>query len=59
MKDNYSALLIAGVMLVAVSQAVEEMTPPVAVFLHGVLVGLSIVCSVLGLVLCARSARKG
>jgi hypothetical protein len=58
MKDNYSALLIAGVMLVAVSQAIEGMTSPTAVFLHGVLIGLSIVCSALGLFLYARAPRK-
>ena len=59
MKDNYSALLIAGVMLVAISQAIEGMISPLAVFLHGVMIGLSIVCSVLGLVLYVGSARKG
>jgi hypothetical protein len=58
MKDNYTALLIAGVMLVAVSQALEGMATPLAQFLHGVLIGLSIVCSAIGLVLYARSAKK-
>lgn len=59
MKDNYSALLIAGVLLLAVSQALESLTGPLANFVHGVLIGLSIVCSVIGLVLYARSARTG
>jgi hypothetical protein len=58
MKDNYTALLIAGLTLVAVSQALEGLTTPVARFLHGLLVGLSIVCSVIGLTLYARSAKK-
>jgi len=34
MKDNYSALLIAGDMLVAVSQALEGPATPVVRFLH-------------------------
>lgn len=59
MKDNYSALLIAGVLLVAVSQALESLSTPLANFLHGVLIGLSIVCSTVGLVLYVPSARKG
>jgi hypothetical protein len=58
MKDNYSALLIAGVMLVAVSQTLESLTTPVARFLHGLLIGMSIVCSVIGLVLYTQSTKK-
>ena len=58
MKDNYSALLIAGVILMGVSQAIEGMTSPVALFLNGVLIGLSLVCSVVGLILYARAPKK-
>jgi hypothetical protein len=59
MKDNYSGLLIASVLLVAISQALEGLNTPVASFLHGFLIGLSIVCSVVGLVAYSRSAGKG
>jgi hypothetical protein len=58
MKDNYSALLIAAVMLLGVSQALDGMVTPIARFLNGVLIGLSIVCSVIGLVLYVRSTKK-
>jgi hypothetical protein len=58
MKDNYTSLLIAGVMLVAVSQTLEGIASPAARFGHGVLIGLSIVCSVLGLILYVRPSKK-
>jgi hypothetical protein len=58
MKDNYSALLFAAVMLLAASQTLDGMITPVARFLHGVLIGMSIACSVLGLVLYTQSTKK-
>jgi uncharacterized membrane protein YccC len=58
MKDNYSALLIAAVMLLGVSQALDGMVTPLARFLHGVLIGMSIACSVIGLVLYVQSTKK-
>jgi hypothetical protein len=58
MKLEYNSLLIAAVILLGVGQALEGLTTPVRLFLHGVLVGLSIVCRVLGLVLYVRSPRR-
>jgi sorbitol-specific phosphotransferase system component IIBC len=58
MKIEYNSLLIASVILLGVGQTLEGMTTPTARFLHGFLVVLSIVCSVLGLVLYARASTK-
>jgi hypothetical protein len=59
MKYDFNALLIAAVLMLAVSQTLDGMTTPLARFLHGLLIGLSIVCSVTGLVLYTRASRKG
>jgi uncharacterized membrane protein YccC len=58
MKYDYTSLLIAAVMMLAVSQTLDGMTTPIARFLNGVLIGMSIACSVLGLALYARSPKK-
>jgi hypothetical protein len=50
--------LFAAVMLLAASQTLDGMITPVARFLHGVLIGMSIACSVLGLVLYTQSTKK-
>ena len=59
MKLEYNSLLIASVILLGVGQTLEGLTTPMGLFLHGVLVGLSIVCSVLGLVLYVRRPKRG
>lgn len=58
MKLDYTSLFIAAILTVAVGQTLEETTTHIARFLHGVLVGTSIGCSVLGLVLYTRSSKK-
>jgi len=58
MKYDYNALLIASVIMLAVAQTLDGMVTPLARFLHGFLVGLSIVCSVVGLVLYTRAPKK-
>lgn len=58
MEDNFSVLLIAFVLLVGVSQALVGLSTPVARFIHGALIGMSIVCSVLGLVLYVRPTKR-
>ena len=58
MKNDYNALLIAAVLMLAVSQTLEGITTPLARFLHGFLIGLSIVCSISGLVLYSRSSLQ-
>ncbi len=50
---DYTSLLIAGVLLVAASQAIERVESPAAQFIRGVAVGLAIACCVIGLVLYA------
>ena len=58
MKNDYNAFLIAAVLILAVSQVIDGMTTPFARFTHGILIGLSIVCSVTGLVLYSRSSLR-
>lgn len=59
MKYDYTLLFAAAILSVAVGQTLDDMTSHIARFLHGVLVGASIGCTVLGLVLYTRSAKKG
>lgn len=59
MKSDYNAFFIASLLMLGVSQTLEGLATPIGLFLHGFLVGLSIVCIVLGLILYARSPRKG
>lgn len=56
-KNDYVALLLSGVLLLAVSQGLEGIDGSTAAFFRGLLVGLSIVCSVIGLLLYGR--QKG
>ena len=58
MKFNYNLLIIASLLMLAVGQALDGMTMPLARFAHGFLVGLSIAFTVAGLVLYARAPKK-
>ena len=58
MKLDYISLFIAAILTVAVGQTLEETTTHIARFLHGILVGTSIGCSVLELVLYTRSPKN-
>jgi hypothetical protein len=53
-KNGYSSLLISGVILLAISQALESIPGGAVGFVRGVLIGLSIVCCLAGLYLYAR-----
>lgn len=54
---DYSSLLFIGVILVAISQGLEGMTSPFALFSRGLLIGLSIVCSLVGLYLYGKTKK--
>jgi hypothetical protein len=58
-KYDYGTLLFMAVLLMTISQAIESIQTPVGRFIRGVVVGMSIVCSLTGLVLYVRSQRKG
>jgi hypothetical protein len=58
MKYDYNSPLIAAILMLGVSQTLDGMATLIAQFFHGVLIGLSIVCSVIGLVLYTRSSKK-
>lgn len=58
MKLDYTVLIAVAILSVAVGQTLDG-TTHLARFLHGVLVGTSIGCTVLGLVLYTRSPKKG
>jgi hypothetical protein len=57
-KYDHTSLFIAAILLTATSQAIESIQTPVGNFVHGVIVGMSIVCSVVGLVLYTQSQKK-
>ena len=59
MKYDYTILFAAAILTVALGQSFDGTTTHLARFLHGVLVGTSIGCTVLGLVWHMRSSRKG
>lgn len=54
---DFGSLLAIGVMLLAVSQGLEGMASPFAQFTRGVLIGLSIVCNLIGLVLYGKARQ--
>lgn len=57
-KYDYSSLFFAAIILLTASQATESIQTPVGNFIRGVTVGMSIVCSLIGLVLYAQSQKK-
>ncbi len=57
MQIEYGPVLVVAVFLVALSQALDGLQTPLGEFVRGVVVGLAIVCSVLGLVLYGRSSN--
>ena len=54
LKADFSNLLVSGVILLTISQALEGISSPTIDFLRGVCVGLSLVASLTGLYLYAR-----
>ncbi|HSK88069.1 MAG TPA: hypothetical protein VK880_06935 [Anaerolineales bacterium] len=57
-KYDYGTLFLVAIILVTTSQAVESIQTPVGRFIRGVAIGMSIVCSVTGLVLYLHSQKK-
>jgi len=57
-KYDYGTLFLMAIILVTTSQAVESFQTPVGRFIRGVAVGMSIACSVLGLVLYLQAQKK-
>jgi riboflavin transporter FmnP len=58
MKLDYQTILVIAVLLVALSQVLDGVQSPLAPFLHGLLVGLSIACSIIGLLLHGRRSAN-
>lgn len=58
-KSDYSSLFISAILLLAVGLAMEGIgTTPVRQFIEGLLIGMSIACSIIGFVVYARSQKK-
>ena len=58
MKYDHTLLFAIAILSVALGQTVDDATSHLARFLHGVLIGASIGCTVLGLVLYMKPAKK-
>jgi len=58
-KYDYGTVLLMAVLLMSTSQAIESIQTPVGRFIRGVVVGMSIACSLIGLVLYVQSQKKG
>jgi hypothetical protein len=58
-KYDYGTLLLMAILLLGVSQGIESIQTPVGSFIRGVVIGMSIACSLIGLVLYALSSKKG
>ncbi len=57
-KYDYSTLFLMAVLLVGASQAAESVQTPVGSFIRGVTIGMSMGCSLIGLMLYVQSQRK-
>ena len=57
-KYDYSSLFLIAILLLSTSQAIETIQTPIVSFIRGVAVGMSIACSLIGLVLYAQSHKK-
>ena len=57
-KYDYGSLLVAALILLTISQGIEGIQTPIGNFIRGVAIGLSIVCSLIGLVLYMQSHKK-
>jgi hypothetical protein len=51
--------LLMAILLLGISQGIESIQTPVGNFIRGVVVGKSIACSIIGLVLYAYSSKEG
>jgi hypothetical protein len=58
-KYDYGTLLLMAILLLGISQGIESIQTPVGNFIRGVVVGKSIACSIIGLVLYAYSSKEG
>ena len=56
-QKDYSPLFLAAILLLGASQAAESMPTPAADFIRGIAVGMSIACSLIGLVMYASSTH--
>lgn len=59
MKLDYASLFIAAILTVALVQLLEGNMNHIATFLHGAMVGTSIGCSLLGVILYTRASKSG
>ena len=60
MKQDHSSLFISAALLIAVGLSVDGITTtPAEKFVEGVLIGMSIACSLIGFIMYVRSSEKG
>jgi len=57
-KYDYGTLFLMALLLVTASQAAESVQTPVGRFIRGVMIGMSIACSFIGLLLYLQSQKK-
>jgi hypothetical protein len=57
-KYDYGRLFLMTIILLTTSQAIESIQTPVGNFIRGVTIGMSIACSVIGLVLYVQANKK-
>jgi multisubunit Na+/H+ antiporter MnhB subunit len=57
-KYDYGTILLMAVLLLGVSQSIEGIQTPTGSFIRGVVIGMSIACSVIGLIFYGLSSKK-
>lgn len=57
-KYDYGTVLLMAVLLMGTNQAIESIQTPAGRFIRGVVTGMSIACSFVGLVLYVQSHKK-
>ena len=57
-KYDYGTILLMAILLLGVSQSLESIQTPTGSFIRDVVIGMSIACSVIGLILYGLSSKK-
>jgi hypothetical protein len=57
-RSDYSSLFISAILLITLAVATEGLATSVRQFIQGVLVGMSIACSVIGFAVYASAHKK-
>jgi hypothetical protein len=57
-KYDYGSLFLGAILLMGTAGAVEGMTSPVGRFFQGLLIGMSIACTLIGFILYLQSSKQ-